>query len=125
MSQPNEATVEDTESNVVQLKKTNFSVLPGGKTPDSTYWLRDLPEMYVFITRRKPQGIEYGAIMLQVMKHTENCTALFDVSSNNRFWVHTNDFSRAHQCLEVFPVEVPKEEEVKVENADGPSDRTN
>lgn len=111
----NEATAvsEEDEDKIVNIKQPKFAVLPGGKPPESTYWLRDLPELYVFITRRKPHGgaIEYGAVMLQVMKHADKCSALYDVNNNNRFWVHTNDFSRAHECLEVIPVQANKEDE--------------
>lgn len=118
---------EEEDTNVIPFNtnKITPTVLPGGKPPESLYWLKDIPEFYAFVARRKTHGanVEYGAVCLQILKHTDKCTVLYDGNTNNRFWVHTNDFSRVHECLEVIPVQTPTTED-DVEVKDGAGDRT-
>jgi hypothetical protein len=113
---------EVAEDNVVRFEQPKkFEVLPGGKGPETANWLADLPVGTAFLTRHKPQGMnrEVAAAQFLVTYHTEKCTRLLD-NMNDRemyFWVITQDFSRANECVEVIgqvhpaKTEEPEEEE--------------
>lgn len=93
--------------------------------PKSDWWLRNIQEGYMFHTCAKNQ---IPCMFLQVLKHYEKTTILFDVLNQVKFMVHTQRFSQHHDKLEEIPF-IPVSEgfnseangENEEENKDGTS----
>lgn len=104
---------EEVDNNVVPLFNKPKAI---GDEPPSSNWLRDIPEGWGFTCRERPSNQNlirpFTCSLLIVIQHFEVTTMLFEpVTQKVRFMVHTHDFSRRHERLEVRPVTVADDAE--------------
>lgn len=125
----NENTAEVINLDEERQKREIIPAKPDSTRPTGPNWLSEIPQGWGFLCRqdhRRTGSRTFMTSVLQKVDTLEPCTLLWDSTSKQHFWVHTNDFSLMNEWLRSIPVVPAEKEDTPIEEVeDGDVDRTN